>query len=129
VEGIEYLLERWCVLNPDARNLEDLPENIDYAYSLSDCTPLGYGSSCNHLSVRGNASYAFNMYYQVHNQPSWDSDFSGLGMLTDEDPSDEKCQFPVMIAYGSLLHMLINFFFKKNRYFENFYLLGISVKT
>jgi hypothetical protein len=41
VEGIEYLLKRWCVLNPDARNLEDLPENIDYACSLSDCTPLG----------------------------------------------------------------------------------------
>ncbi|XP_062148661.1 glucan endo-1,3-beta-glucosidase 8 [Alnus glutinosa] len=105
-EDVEYLMKRWCVLNPDASNLEDLPHNIDYACSLSDCTALGYGSSCNHLSAQGNASYAFNMYYQVHDQQSWDCDFSGLAMLTHEDPSDEKCQFPVMIAYGSslLLH-------------------------
>lgn len=106
VEGVEYLLKRWCILNPDASNLEDLPKNIDYACSLSDCTPLGYGSSCNHLSVHGNASYAFNIYYQVHDQESWGCDFSGLAMVTDKDPSDEKCEFPVMIAHGSplLLH-------------------------
>lgn len=106
VEGVEYLPKRWCVLNPDARNIEDLPHNIDFACSQSDCTPLGYGSSCNDLTVQGNASYAFNMYYQVNDQQSWDCDFWGLGMVTDEDPSDEKCRFPVMIAHSSsfLLH-------------------------
>ncbi|XP_028098265.1 glucan endo-1,3-beta-glucosidase 8-like [Camellia sinensis] len=68
---------------------------------MSDCTALGYGSSCNHLSAKGNASYAFNMYYQLNDQNSWDCDFSGLAMVTDEDPSDDRCQFPVMIAFGS----------------------------
>ncbi|KAJ8769806.1 hypothetical protein K2173_007666 [Erythroxylum novogranatense] len=100
VEGVKYMLKRWCVVDPEAENLEDLPNNIDYACSLSDCTALGYGSSCNHLSVEGNASYAFNMYYQVNSQKYWNCDFSGLAMLTDKDPSDGDCQFPIMIDCG-----------------------------
>lgn len=104
VEGVSYLERKWCVLNPDAKDLVDLPKSVDYACSLSDCTALGYGSSCNHLSVVGNASYAFNMYYQINNQHYWDCDFSGLGAVTDKDPSDAECEFPVMIvAYGSKL--------------------------
>ncbi|GAB4832938.1 hypothetical protein Ancab_006958 [Ancistrocladus abbreviatus] len=101
VEGVRYMLKRWCVLDPNAKNLEDWAGNIDYACSLSDCTALGYGCSCNHLTLEGNASYAFNMYYQVMNQKIWDCDFSGLAMVTDEDPSDSECQFPIMIDYGS----------------------------
>ncbi|THF95514.1 hypothetical protein TEA_002076 [Camellia sinensis var. sinensis] len=101
VTGVEYMMKRWCVLNPHVDDLQDLPRNIDYACTMSDCTALGYGSSCNHLSAKGNASYAFNMYYQLNDQNSWDCDFSGLAMVTDEDPSDDRCRFPVMIAYGS----------------------------
>jgi tRNA (guanine37-N1)-methyltransferase len=43
------------------------------------------------------------MYYQVHNQKDWDCDFSGLAILTDHDPSEKGCQFPVMISHGSCL--------------------------
>lgn len=106
VLGVKYMLRRWCVLNPHVRELDDLAKNIDYACSLSDCTALGYGSSCNHLSVAGNASYAFNMYYQFKNQNNWDCDFSGLATVTEKDPSDGECRFPVMIAYGSSEVML-----------------------
>ncbi|GKV41873.1 hypothetical protein SLEP1_g49349 [Rubroshorea leprosula] len=77
VEGVRYLSKRWCVFNPDATDLEDLPDSISYACAHSDCTVLGYGSSCNHLNPEGNAS---------------------LAIVTDEDPSDKVCQFPVMIA-------------------------------
>ncbi|KAK2978225.1 hypothetical protein RJ640_024258 [Escallonia rubra] len=101
VEDVRYMPKRWCILNPHVKDLEDLAKNIDYACSLSDCTALGYGSSCNHLSVAGNTSYAFNMYYQFKDQNSWDCDFSGLAVVTDEDPSKDECRFPVMIAYGS----------------------------
>ncbi|KAJ4978970.1 hypothetical protein NE237_009750 [Protea cynaroides] len=101
--NVEYLPRRWCVLNPQADDLSDLRNSIDFACTFSDCTPLGFGSSCNHLDVRGNASYAFNMYYQLGNQQSWECDFSGLAAVTYEDPSDGDCQFPVMIAYGSAL--------------------------
>lgn len=100
VEDVKYLPKTWCVLDPNAYNLHDLADNIDYACSLSDCTALGYGSSCNHLTAIGNASYAFNMYYQMHDQKTWDCDFLGLGLITDENPSDELCEFPVMIDTG-----------------------------
>lgn len=106
VEDVIYMHKRWCILNPQLKELDDLPRNIDYACSLSDCTALGYGSSCNHLSVEGNASYAFNMYYQFKNQNGWDCDFSGLAVVTDEDPSDGKCQFPVMVTDGHSIVLL-----------------------
>ncbi|GMH27337.1 hypothetical protein Nepgr_029180 [Nepenthes gracilis] len=113
VEDVSYMLKRWCVLNPNARGLENLAANIDYACSSSDCTALGYGCSCNHLTLEGNASYAFNMYYQVKNQEIWDCDFSGLAMVTDVDPSDEQCQFPIMIDYGSSSSMIL-----RRKFFE-----------
>ncbi|KAL2318655.1 hypothetical protein Fmac_032531 [Flemingia macrophylla] len=115
VEGIKYLEKRWCILDPDVTDLDDLAKSIDYACSLSDCTSLGYGSTCSNLSLQGNASYAFNMYYQVNNQKDWDCDFSGLAIITHDDPSENDCQFPVMIARSSplLLHGGISDILKK----------------
>ncbi|KAI8573242.1 hypothetical protein RHMOL_Rhmol01G0263300 [Rhododendron molle] len=98
VQGVQYMYRRWCVLNPHVKDLGELPKSLDYACSLSDCTALGYGSSCSHLSEQGNASYAFNMYYQLQGQNMWDCDFNGLATVTEEDPSDDKCRFPVMLA-------------------------------
>ncbi|KAL8527915.1 hypothetical protein ACS0TY_005649 [Phlomoides rotata] len=107
VQGVRYMERRWCILSPHVKEMDqELPKNVDYACSMSDCTALGYGSSCNHLGIRGNASYAFNMYYQLKNQNEWDCDFFGLGMITEEDPSDNKCRFPIMIAYGNPILML-----------------------
>ncbi|RDX60587.1 tRNA (guanine(37)-N1)-methyltransferase 2, partial [Mucuna pruriens] len=108
VEGIKYMEKRWCILDPNVKDLHYLPDSIDYACSQSDCTALGYGSSCNALTLQGNASYAFNMYYQVNNQKDWDCDFSGLATLTDDDPSEKGCQFPVMISHASSLLQLAN---------------------
>ncbi|XP_010257791.1 PREDICTED: glucan endo-1,3-beta-glucosidase 8 [Nelumbo nucifera] len=99
-ENVEYFPMRWCVMNPNADDLTELSSNFQYACSFSDCTALGYGSSCNHLDVRGNASYSFNMFYQWNNQRNWDCDFSGLAVVTDVDPSVGECRFPIMIAYG-----------------------------
>ncbi|XP_010088872.2 glucan endo-1,3-beta-glucosidase 8 [Morus notabilis] len=114
VDGVEYMLKRWCVLNPDAEYLDDLPDSIDYACSLSDCTALGFGSSCNNLSAQGNASYAFNMYYQVNGQNSRSCDFSGLAVVSDKDPSVGDCQFPVMISRGGQMgfSLLSGFLYK-----------------
>ncbi|KAL7093541.1 hypothetical protein ACP275_11G046100 [Erythranthe tilingii] len=110
VQGVRYMVRRWCVLRPRGKDDDvddrELGRNVDYACSLSDCTALGYGSSCNHLSAKGNASYAFNMYYQSKNQNEWDCDFEGLGVITEEDPSDDKCRFPVMIGYGNRVVLL-----------------------
>ncbi|RAL37253.1 hypothetical protein DM860_004175 [Cuscuta australis] len=109
VEGVVYMHKRWCILNPEVEEIsndDELARNVDYACSLSDCTALEYGSSCNHLSARGNASYAFNMYYQFKNQNGWDCDFSGLAVVTDVDPSDEECLFPVMITEAHSVMLL-----------------------
>ncbi|KAK1313166.1 Glucan endo-1,3-beta-glucosidase 8 [Acorus calamus] len=96
--GVEYMRRRWCVLKAEAEELEGLEESVSYACERSDCTSLGYGSSCNGIGYRGNASYAFNMYYQVGNQEEGRCVFDGLGEVTEEDPTDETCRFPVMIV-------------------------------
>ncbi|XP_022965692.1 glucan endo-1,3-beta-glucosidase 8-like [Cucurbita maxima] len=101
VEGVKYMDKKWCVLNPNVKDWEGLADNIDYACSLSDCTALEYGSSCNQLTAEGNASYAFNMYYQMNSQKRWNCEFSGLAMVTEQDPSYGNCQFPIMIDYNS----------------------------
>ncbi|KAF3650367.1 Glucan endo-1,3-beta-glucosidase 5 [Capsicum annuum] len=108
IQGVNYMHKRWCILKPhpqkDAQTY--LAKSVDYACSLSDCTALGYGSSCNHLNAQGNASYAFNMYYQFKNQNSLDCDFEGLATVTYKDPSDDKCHFPLMIADGRRVMLL-----------------------
>ncbi|KAL5714752.1 glucan endo-1,3-beta-D-glucosidase [Ranunculus cassubicifolius] len=100
-QKVEYLPRKWCVVDEQADDFSLLAKNVDYACTFADCTALGYGSSCNHLSEHGNASYAFNIYYQEKNQKSWDCDFAGLAIETLEDPSTRDCHFPIMIAYGS----------------------------
>ncbi|KAK8914108.1 hypothetical protein KSP39_PZI024139 [Platanthera zijinensis] len=55
--GVKYLKRRWCVLDPRAEDLLGLIDGICYACSFNGCTSLGYGSSCNHLDLSGNASY------------------------------------------------------------------------
>lgn len=77
-QNVEYLPQKWCVFNPNANDLSKLADNINYACTFSDCTALGYGSSCNILDANGNASYAFNMYYQVQNQDDMACNFQGL---------------------------------------------------
>ncbi|XP_049934422.1 glucan endo-1,3-beta-glucosidase 8-like [Nymphaea colorata] len=77
---VEYLPRKWCVLDPDQKDLISSREAVEYACSHADCTALGYGSSCNHLSLQGNASYAFNMYYQMRGQHSDDCDFSEVAV-------------------------------------------------
>ncbi|KAK1397611.1 Glucan endo-1,3-beta-D-glucosidase [Heracleum sosnowskyi] len=65
-QNVQYQAKRWCAFNPNAKDLSKLAENIDYACTFADCTTLGYGSSCNGLDAYGNASYAFNAYYQFY---------------------------------------------------------------
>ncbi|XP_059290293.1 glucan endo-1,3-beta-glucosidase 8-like [Lycium ferocissimum] len=97
-QNVEYLSKKWCMLNPNAKDLSKLADNINYACTFSDCTALGYGSSCNGLDANGNASYAFNMYYQVQNQGDFSCGFQGLGMLTDQNISQANCNFTIQIA-------------------------------
>ncbi|CAN6363207.1 unnamed protein product [Urochloa humidicola] len=104
--GVEYLPRRWCVLNPDAAAAGDgaderIAGNVGYACERADCTALGYGSSCGGgggMDARGNASYAFNAYWQAQGQAEAACDFQGLAVVVDDDPSRAKCNFSVQVV-------------------------------
>uniref|UniRef100_A0ACD5U897 Uncharacterized protein n=1 Tax=Avena sativa TaxID=4498 RepID=A0ACD5U897_AVESA len=100
-KGVRYLSRTWCALNPKASR-NDLGKllgaKIDYACTNADCTPLGYGSTCNGMDVKGNASYAFNAYYQAQSQKDEACDFQGLALPTETDPSTAACNFTIQIA-------------------------------
>ncbi|GLJ18070.1 hypothetical protein SUGI_0318810 [Cryptomeria japonica] len=99
-KNVQYLPQKWCVFNPDAANTSTLLDSITYACERADCTALGYGSSCNSLDAQGNASYAYNMYFQVNNQYTINCDFEGLAKITDENASTGSCNFPLQIITG-----------------------------
>ncbi|KAJ7550659.1 hypothetical protein O6H91_07G111400 [Diphasiastrum complanatum] len=99
-QGIKYLPSRWCVLNTSA-DMTTLGNNVGYACGIADCTSLSYGGTCNFLSSEGNASYAFNSYYQLNNQTQGSCNFQGLATITTKDPSNNGCRFEVQIAASS----------------------------
>ncbi|EAZ18823.1 hypothetical protein OsJ_34360 [Oryza sativa Japonica Group] len=106
-KGVKYLPRRWCVLNPNVTDYDAgrLADNVGYACSHSDCTALGYGCSCGALDARGNASYAFNVYYQAQGQADAACDFQGLAVVTedDRDVAQGACNFSVQVAAAALV--------------------------
>ncbi|MFS7989697.1 putative glucan endo-1,3-beta-D-glucosidase [Helianthus anomalus] len=97
-QNVRYLEKQWCEFNPDAKDLSKLGENINYACTFADCTPLGYGSSCNGLDANANASYAFNAYFQAQNQNEAACMFQGLARITTDNISTPTCSFNIQIV-------------------------------
>ncbi|KAL0292394.1 UNVERIFIED_CONTAM: Glucan endo-1,3-beta-glucosidase 6 [Sesamum calycinum] len=97
-KGVKYLEKQWCVVSPDANvNDEKFREAITEACSHADCTALTPGSSCDGLDLKGNASYAFNMYFQTNDQKSGTCEkFQPYSTITKTDPSAGKCKYPIM---------------------------------
>ncbi|XP_047341161.1 glucan endo-1,3-beta-glucosidase 8-like [Impatiens glandulifera] len=98
-KDVKYLPASWCEFNPNAKDLSKLAENINFACTFADCTPLEFGSSCNGLDANGNASYAFNAYYQGQNQGDLSCNFQGLARVTSQNLSTPTCNFAVQIDY------------------------------
>lgn len=109
-KGVQYLPRTWCVFNANAQNLSKLGDNINYACTFSDCTSLGYGSTCNGLDTNGNASYAFNMYFQVQNQKDQSCYFQGLATETTQNPSTANCNFTIQIVSSASSQFLAPLF-------------------
>lgn len=103
-KGVRYLARQWCIMAPDADVADpNLPQSIDSACTYADCTSLGFGSSCSGLDVRGNASYAFNMYYQTMNQQRGACEqFHNMSVITRIDPGFQggTCRYEIMIDTG-----------------------------
>lgn len=96
-ENVKYLSSKWCVVNNN-KDLSNATASASQACSVADCSALSPGGSCFNISWPGNISYAFNSYYQQHDQRSDSCDFGGLGLITTVDPSMEHCRFSVEIA-------------------------------
>lgn len=96
-KDVKYLPKKWCTVNPDATDTSKLAEKMQFACNKSDCTSLGFGSSCNKLDGNGKVSYAFNMYYQMNNQDDRACDFQGLGKVTTENISQGTCNFLIQL--------------------------------
>lgn len=96
--GVQYLAKKWCVLSSSA-NLDDpqVALSVSYACANADCTSLGYETSCGNLDIKGNISYAFNSYYQIHDQLDTACKFPNLSAVTTSDPSTGDCKFRIMI--------------------------------
>uniref|UniRef100_A0A0D9W014 glucan endo-1,3-beta-D-glucosidase n=1 Tax=Leersia perrieri TaxID=77586 RepID=A0A0D9W014_9ORYZ len=105
-KDVTYLSRTWCVINTNAKDTSKLADNINFACTFADCTALGYGSTCAGMDSNGNASYAFNAYFQVQNQRDDACDFQGLAMPTQTDPSTPACNFTIQIAATSAGHRL-----------------------
>ncbi|KAF5196251.1 Glucan endo-1,3-beta-glucosidase [Thalictrum thalictroides] len=97
-KDVKMLPKKWCILRSDAKNETLIEETIKYACNYGDCTPLGMGCSCGNLDAAGNASFAYNVYYQTMGQKAGSCGFSGLAMETTKNPSSGNCTFAIRLA-------------------------------
>ena len=95
-QNVDYLSLKWCVVNNN-QDLSNATAIALEACSAADCTALSPGSSCFNLSWPANISFAFNSYYQQHDQQAASCVFGGLGLITTVDPSTEKCRFSIQL--------------------------------
>ncbi|MED6125447.1 hypothetical protein PIB30_068663 [Stylosanthes scabra] len=95
-QNVEYLSSKWCVVNNN-KDLSNATVSALDACSNADCTALSPDGSCFNISWPNNISYAFNSYYQEHDQRAESCDFGGLGLITTVDPSMDNCRFPIEI--------------------------------
>ncbi|XP_022847133.1 glucan endo-1,3-beta-glucosidase 9 [Olea europaea var. sylvestris] len=103
-QDVPYLSSKWCVVNNN-RDLSNATALALDACSAADCSVLSPGGSCFNLSWPGNISYAFNSYYQQHEQKAESCAFGGLGLITTVDPSVNSCRFVVELRTSlSVLH-------------------------
>ncbi|KAJ0979297.1 hypothetical protein J5N97_014771 [Dioscorea zingiberensis] len=108
VRNVDYLAPKWCVVNNN-KDLSNVSSSFSDACSKADCTALSSGGSCFGVTWPGNVSYAFNSYYQQHDQSADSCDFGGLGLITTVDPSVGDCRFQVAIrtSFSSLHEVLV----------------------
>ncbi|CAI9107046.1 OLC1v1006318C1 [Oldenlandia corymbosa var. corymbosa] len=93
-QNVQYLSSKWCVVNNN-KGMSNLTAQASQACSTADCSALSLGGSCYNLSWPANVSYAFNSYYQQHDQRADSCAFGGLGLITTVDPSVGSCRFPI----------------------------------
>lgn len=81
----------WCVAKPHAEE-RVLQAVLDFCCGPGgvDCREVYNGGDCfaGPDKVHAHASYAMNVYYQMHGRNYWNCDFKGTGLVTFSDPSE-----------------------------------------
>ena len=99
-QGISFLPKQWCVAKSGVTTAQ-LSKAMSYACGddfASDCTPTLPGGMCYFNGSIGKVvNYAFNSFYQLNNQSAQTCQFSGLGQIVTEDPSEGGCIFQIGI--------------------------------
>ncbi|PKI71707.1 hypothetical protein CRG98_007929 [Punica granatum] len=87
----------WCVAKPHAEE-RVLQAVLDFCCGPGgvDCREVYQGGDCfaGPDKVHAHASYAMNIYYQMHGRNYWNCDFKGTGLVSFSDPSYGKCRYP-----------------------------------
>ncbi|EOA14804.1 hypothetical protein CARUB_v10028110mg [Capsella rubella] len=84
--------EPWCVALP-ASTPEQLQDNINFACSRIDCSPIQIGGYCYYPNtLLDHASYVMDIYYQSHARTYNACSFNNTGYLIYSDPSIGTCQ-------------------------------------
>ncbi|EPS64137.1 hypothetical protein M569_10642, partial [Genlisea aurea] len=96
-KNVTYRVAQWCVLDPEMYGAENVGDNMNFACSFGDCTPLNHANPCAKMNQTRKASYAFNIYYQMNNQAGDSCDFEGLGKIVVLNASTDQCDFPIAL--------------------------------
>ncbi|WOL01902.1 glucan endo-1,3-beta-glucosidase 9-like [Canna indica] len=102
---VEYLAQKWCVVNNN-KEMSNVSSNALEACSDADCSALSPGGSCSGIDWPGNVSYAFNSFFQLHDQSADSCDFGGLGLITTVDPTVGDCRYTITLRTSSSTSIL-----------------------
>ncbi|XP_057489843.1 glucan endo-1,3-beta-glucosidase 12-like [Actinidia eriantha] len=85
----------WCVAKPHAEE-KVVQAVLDFCCGPGgvDCREIYESGDCFEPNkVHAHASYAMNVYYQMHGRNYWNCDFKGTGLATFSDPSYGTCRY------------------------------------
>lgn len=86
----------WCVAKPHSDD-KVLQSVLDFCCGPGgvDCREVYVSGGCFEPDkLHAHASYAMNVYYQMHGRNYWNCDFKGTGLVTFSDPSYGRCRYP-----------------------------------
>ncbi|GKV44410.1 hypothetical protein SLEP1_g51597 [Rubroshorea leprosula] len=86
----------WCVAKPHADE-KVLQTVVDFCCGAGgvDCREIYENGDCFQPNkIHAHASFAMNVYYQMHGRNYWNCDFKGTGIVTFSDPSYGICRYP-----------------------------------
>ncbi|XP_059637216.1 glucan endo-1,3-beta-glucosidase 12-like [Cornus florida] len=95
VSGVARGPSVWCVAKPHADE-KVVQAVLDFCCGSGgvDCREIYDSGKCFEPNkVHAHASYAMNVYYQMHGRNYWNCDFKGTGLVTFSDPSYGTCRY------------------------------------